>query len=350
MTDKEAQKKQIGELLKAADKSIKNAQWTKALEDVNKALTIEPNNMYAMAYKDRINVSITEEKKKAEEEKVKKLTEEKKAADKAADQVKETPPETTKPDEKLKKDPPPAEQEPPAKEESNSKGKDESAARIEALRQEFSATQAKLQREVAQLTMQVKEAQAVKDAMEKKLKAQISELEKNLEAAQREAKKTDSKDVDVLKKEIETIKAKHQKDLERAKEVAAAESLAQIATLQKEVESLKESSDNSSIQKQGEEILRTLFTEAWRGGMLTDDKRNILVSFKSALKISDDAFADLEKTTKIDAYINALKEVWRDGAIGTEESDYLQTLREKLGIPAEDHFKLETKVRKELKK
>ena len=350
MTDKEAQKKQIGELLKAADKSIKNAQWTKALEDVDKALSIEPNNMYAMAYKDRINVSIADEKKKAEEEKVKKLAEDKNKSEQPAEKSKEPSPEPASSEDKPKQEPAPAEQKSQQKEDSILKLKEESAARIESLRQEFAATQAKLQREVAQLTMQVKEAQAVKDATEKKLNAQISELEKNLETAQRETKKTDTKEVDTLKKELETIKAKHQKDLERAKEVAAAESLAQIATLQKEVESLKESSDNSSIQKQGEEILRTLFTEAWRGGMLTDDKRNILVSFKSALKISDDAFADLEKTTKIDAYINALKEVWRDGAIGTEESDYLQTLREKLAIPAEDHFKLETKVRKELKK
>jgi len=41
-----------------------SSDWNKALEEVDKALAIEPNNMYAMAYKDRINVSLTEEKKK----------------------------------------------------------------------------------------------------------------------------------------------------------------------------------------------------------------------------------------------------------------------------------------------
>ena len=71
--DKESQKKQIGELLKNADRLIKNSDWFKALEEVNKALGVEPNNMYALAYKDRINVSIAEEKKKQNEEKVKNI-------------------------------------------------------------------------------------------------------------------------------------------------------------------------------------------------------------------------------------------------------------------------------------
>ena len=105
MADKETQKKQIGEFLKSADKSIKNAQWTKALEEVNKALAIEPNNMYAMAYKDRINVSIENEKKKAEEEKIKKLAEDKKNSEKSADQVKESSPEAVTPEEKPQKAP-----------------------------------------------------------------------------------------------------------------------------------------------------------------------------------------------------------------------------------------------------
>src|SRR3990172_9367661 len=99
--DKESQKKQIGELLKNADRLIKNSDWAKALEEVTKALGIEPNNMYALAYKDRINVSIAEEKKKHEEEKVKKLTEEKKSGEKAAEAAKaESAKEEKKPDDK----------------------------------------------------------------------------------------------------------------------------------------------------------------------------------------------------------------------------------------------------------
>jgi hypothetical protein len=47
--------------------------------------------------------------------------------------------------------------------------------------------------------------------------------------------------------------------------------------------------------------------------------------------------------------VNALRKIWADGSINPEESDYLTSLREKLGIPADEHFKLEAQVRKEIK-
>ena len=107
-TDKDSQKKMIGELLKAADRFIKSSEWSKALDEVGKALAIEPNNMYAMAYKDRINVSIAEEKKKAEEDKVKKLAEEKKGAEKPVEapkaEEKKPEPEAPKAEEKKAED------------------------------------------------------------------------------------------------------------------------------------------------------------------------------------------------------------------------------------------------------
>ena len=117
--DKDSQKKMIGELLKAADRYIKSAEWAKALDEVGKALAIEPNNMYAMAYKDRINVSLSEEKKKSEEEKVKKLAEEKKVTEKpAVTPNAETKPEPQKPAEapksEEKKQEPPKEEKKPA--------------------------------------------------------------------------------------------------------------------------------------------------------------------------------------------------------------------------------------------
>ena len=104
--DKESQKKMIGELLRNADRFIKAAEWNKAFEEVNKALAIEPNNMYAMAYKDRINVSLAEEKKKAEEEKVKKLSDDKKGGEKPADQKRKNRKNLKSPLRKSGKNPP----------------------------------------------------------------------------------------------------------------------------------------------------------------------------------------------------------------------------------------------------
>jgi hypothetical protein len=360
LQDKDSQKKQIGELLKNADRFIKNADWPKALEEVNKSLAIEPNNMYALAYKDRINASIAEEKKKQEEEKVKKLTEDKKAGEKAAEvQKQELAKEDVKAEEKKSEEKKPEEKkaEPPKEshkqevkstKEEPAKGKDDSGARIEALRQEFGATQAKLQREVAQLTMQVKEAQALKDATEKNLNAQLGNLQQELAAAKQLAGKGSDKEVEALKKELEYLKSKHLKELDNAREIAKAEGIAQLAIIQKELEASKTSS--SALRAQGELVLRSMFQKAWQDGVITEEERALLKVLKGAIEMTEAKFGELESATKNDAYINALRSVWSDGHVTPDESDFLQTLRDKLGIPADEHFKLESQIRKELKK
>ena len=349
--DKDSQKKMIGELLKAADRHIKSAEWTKALEEVGKALTIEPNNMYAMAYKDRINVSIAEEKKKADDIKVKKLAEEKKGTEKPTEQQKEEkkeelvkPAEPVKPEEK-KPDPPKQDAKaasPPAK--------DDSSARVESLRQEFAATQAKLQREVAQLTMQLKEAQALKEATEKNLNGQIASLTEQASTSKKGGDGGDAKELDALKKELETLKSKHQKEIESAKEIAKADMLTQVAVLQKELEALKKSSEGATMQKHGEAILKNMFQKAWQDGIITNDERALLLVLKGAIEMNESKFGEMEASSKNDAYTNALRTVWSDGVVTPEESDFLTSLREKLGIPADEHFRLEGQIRKEVKK
>ncbi len=349
--DKDSQKKMIGELLKAADRHIKTAEWTKALDEVGKALAIEPNNMYAMAYKDRINVSIADEKKKAEEEKVKKLAEEKKNAEKPAEPPKEEPkPEPVKPAEVPKaeeKKPEPAKAEikpaAPALPAAAPAPKEDSTARVESLRQEFATIQAKLQREVAQLTMQVKEAQALKEAIEKNLNAQIVSLTQELTMAKKSGGAADAKEMDALKE-------KHRKEIESAKEITKAEMLTQIAVLQKELEATKKTFTEGSLQRQGETILITMFHKAWQDGMITHDERALLLLLKGAIEMTEEKFGELEEGTKNEAYLNALRSVWSDGVVTPEESDFLTSLREKLSIPADEHFKLEGQVRKELKK
>jgi hypothetical protein len=230
--------------------------------------------------------------------------------------------------------------------------KDDAAVRLESLRQEFSATQAKLQREVAQLTMQVKEAQALKEATEKNLNAQINLLQQELASAKQSAGKSNDKEVSTLKKEIEILKSKHQKEIDSAKEIAKAEMLTQVAILEKEASAAaaKKTIDDSGLQKQGESIIQMMFHIAWKDGVITTDERALLTILKDAIHMSDQKFNEFELSTKSEAYANALRTVWHDGFVTPEESDFLTSLREKLGVPAEEHFKLESQIRKEIKK
>ena len=356
--DKDSQKKQIGELLKNADRLIKNSDWFKALDEVNKALGIEPNNMYALAYKDRINVSIAEEKKKQNEEKVKKLAEEKKSGEKVVEAVKTEPakeekkpadkgsePVKTEPKESVKQ-----ETKETAKEEPAGKPKEDSSSRIESLRQEFAATQAKLQREVAQLSMQVKEAQAVKETTERNLNAEIASLQQQLASAKQNAGKSTDKEAEALKKEIETLKVRHKKEIESAREIGMAEGLAQLGSMQKELALAKSAALGASSTAQIEAILRSMFQKAWHDGVISPDERALLTVVKTTIQMPDAKFNEMEEETKKERYITALRTVWSDGHVTPEESDFLQTLRERLNVPADEHFKLESQIRKELKK
>ncbi|MFA6440189.1 MAG: hypothetical protein WCX28_12830, partial [Bacteriovoracaceae bacterium] len=276
------------------------------------------------------------------------LTEEKKEQDKPTETpVEEKKPDAPKPTELPKTEAPKQEVKvatPPAQ------VKEESTARIDSLRQEFTATQAKLQREVAQLTMQVKESQALKEATEKNLNGQIVAMQGELNAAKQQAGKTDTKELDALKKEFDAFKTKYQKDIDSAKEIAKAETLTQVAVLQKELEAAKILSEGASLQKQGEVILKNMFHKAWQDGVISNDERAMMLLLKGAIEMTESKFGDMESASKSDAYINALRAVWSDGVVTPEESDFLTSLREKLGIPADEHFRLEGQIRKEVKK
>ena len=58
----------------------------------------------------------------------------------------------------------------------------------------------------------------------------------------------------------------------------------------------------------------------------------------------------LEPAAKIEAYIMAVRSAWRDGTISSHEMDNLEQLRNELGIAAEQHLAIETKIRKEVGK
>ena len=51
-------KKKASELLKAADRLLKEGRFNEALEEVDKTLVLDPKNFYAKAYKERITVAM----------------------------------------------------------------------------------------------------------------------------------------------------------------------------------------------------------------------------------------------------------------------------------------------------
>lgn len=297
--DREAQKKMIGEFLKSADKFIKSSEFPKALEEVNKALAVEPNNMYALAYNERIKVAMEAARKKEEEERLKKLAEEQKRA--AATKAPEPAPRAANaPDARpqaapAQPPPPPSVQLPgddmitKIKKEAQEAADKKSEARINVLRQEFGTSQQKFQQDIAHLAAQAKDAIAAKEEAEKKLDALQSQLEKG--------------------------------------EAAAVPGDAKERSLS---------------------LIAKLFQKAWDDGVISADERGLLMLVKVEIGLTDEDFAKIENEKKSTSYIGQLREAWKDGSITPAEAEKLEGLRKTLNISAEEHLKLEAQVRKEM--
>ncbi|HTR80626.1 MAG TPA: TerB family tellurite resistance protein [Bacteroidota bacterium] len=285
--DREAQKKIISEYLKAADKFIKSAEFPKALDEVNKALGVEPNNMYALAYNERIKVALEAARKKEEEERLKKQAEEQKKIS--------SPPQKPA-------DPPRAANAPDAKPQ---------------------ATQAPPSQPV----------QIPGDDMIAKIKKE------SLDAAE---KKADSR-IDLLKQEFDSAQKKFQEDLTQ---LSAAKEDAE-----KKLASMQSQAGGAGVSLPSADrlsLLTKLFQKAWEDGSVSPDERTMLTVVKNELGISESDFAKVESECGSSSYIAHLREVWKDGLVTPEEAEKLEALRVSLNISAEEHFKLEAQVRKEM--
>jgi hypothetical protein len=301
--DRETQKRIISEYLKAADRYIKSAEFPKALDEVHKALGVEPNNMYATAYNERIKVAMEAARKKDEEERLKKQAEEQKKS-LAAGTPK--PPESAAraanaPDAKpqsvpVQSAPPPSGPKLPGddmltkiKKEASDAADKKSDGRIDLLKQEFTSSQQKFQEDIARLAAEAKSALAAKEEAEKKLASLQSQ---------------------------------------QGKEGAA--------------------SPNTTLHAREFDLLGKLFKKAWEDGIISPDERGLLTVVKNEGGVSDEDFAKLENESGSSSYIAHLRLVWEDGVVTPEEAETLETLRKTLKISAEEHFKLEAQVRKEM--
>lgn len=303
--DRDVQKKMIGEHLKAADRFIKASEFPKALEEVTKALGVEPNNMYALAYNERIKVAIEAAKKKEEEDRLKRLVEEQKKA--------AFPPR-------------PAE---PLRAPSMPDAKPVSAAAAVPVASPI-ATAA---------------SQIPADDMVAKIKK---------EAAAAAEKKSDER-LEILKKEFESARRKLEEDVlhfaAAAKDAVEARTKLEhtITEQMREVESLRagKAAAVGAAQAASSELLKALFEKSWTDGAISADERALLQAAQAVLGFSDADFAAMESATRSSSYLAALREVWKDGVVTPEEADHLEYLRKLLNVPAEEHLKLESQIRRE---
>jgi hypothetical protein len=87
---------------------------------------------------------------------------------------------------------------------------------------------------------------------------------------------------------------------------------------------------------------------AWMDGALSRDENAILVTLRKAMGISDQENIDLEQEVQLEIYLQAIVDSWKSGSITPQDLDRLDILRDRFKISAEEHLRLEKQVRQEI--
>ncbi len=87
---------------------------------------------------------------------------------------------------------------------------------------------------------------------------------------------------------------------------------------------------------------------AWSDGALSKDENAILVTLRKAMGISDQENMDLEQEVQLEIYLQAIVDSWKSGSITPQDLDRLDILRDRFKISAEEHLRLEKQVRQEI--
>jgi len=87
---------------------------------------------------------------------------------------------------------------------------------------------------------------------------------------------------------------------------------------------------------------------AWSDGALSKDENAILVVLRKAMGINDQENTELEQEVQLEIYLQAIVDSWKSGSITPQDLDRLDILRERFKISAEEHLRLEKQVRQEI--
>lgn len=148
-----------------------------------------------------------------------------------------------------------------------------------------------------------------------------------------------------------------QEEEERLKELADAkrqvEKAAQRRNLREMSDEKVEDLNQSSSQETGNEasaqsFYKKVLRKVWSVEGIEPNGEKVLGVVRSILRISEREQAVLLPEIHLEIYYDAIVDSWKDGSISHEDSERLERLREIFGISADEHFRLEKKVRQEL--
>lgn len=91
-------------------------------------------------------------------------------------------------------------------------------------------------------------------------------------------------------------------------------------------------------------MYRQMLKEMWFDGKITAEEDQELQKVRQMFSITPQEHEAAEKQVHLEAYINALKTAWRDGVISQTENEVLQLMRQRFNISSEEHKSAESQI------
>ncbi|HEY6952487.1 MAG TPA: response regulator [Bacteroidota bacterium] len=87
---------------------------------------------------------------------------------------------------------------------------------------------------------------------------------------------------------------------------------------------------------------KLVLLSAWADGAVTEEESATLHELRRSLSISHEEHDRIEQEVKREAYIEAFKRAWNSGTISPENASVLTQLRERFNIDKDEHLKIES--------
>ncbi|MGD0339848.1 MAG: hypothetical protein ABSB78_13790 [Bacteroidota bacterium] len=331
--------------LKTADKLIKAGEFDRANEEIAKARIADPRNLYILAYEERIQYAREEAQKKAEEERLKR-----EAAQPPAIKNAVTEPISEKKQSQKKIETPPSSPAIKTAQESDNGKKAQTEKSQPAKRpiyEEFvvRGTSADEILELIHANADRIARETVEGAQTKAQTEYKEKIDKEIHEYEAESQKRSAEQIQVA---VSTF----QKRLETESQVKLENEIKEMSTKAEKAleEQLLHLEDERELRFA--ECVKELFTIAivqlLTQGLVDEEYTRVITGIAHGLKISPEQTIQMKKKTQERFYMDAVEVAWSDGTVSLEESERLSSLRDRFGITAEEHFQIESQVRRKM--
>ncbi len=92
------------------------------------------------------------------------------------------------------------------------------------------------------------------------------------------------------------------------------------------------------------ERYKLVLSSVWTDGAVSEEEASTLNQLRQSLAISVEEHTRLEKNVQRDTYTEALKKAWNSGAITPENASVLAELRQRFQISTEEHLAIESRI------